>query len=222
MIMIRLALTALFLATAPASAQDAAPPGPAPAPAAAPAPKPATVTVTMVTSEGAILIELEKQRAPVTTNNFLRYVDAKRFDNTTFYRGVNVPGMPELGLVQGGVKFDPRRMFPAIAHEPTSKTGVLHTDGTISMGRNAPGTAAGDFFITVGRMDYMNADPAATGDNAGYAAFGHVVEGMDVVKRILAAPRSPTLGEGIMKGQMIAAPVKIVSVRRVAPVAKAN
>ena len=221
MMITRLALAAFLLATAPASAQDVAPPPSAPA--AAPAPKPATVTVTMVTSEGAILIELEKERAPVTTNNFLRYVDAKRFDNTTFYRGVNVPGMPELGLVQGGVKFDPRRMFPPITHEPTSKTGVLHTDGTISMGRNAPGTAAGDFFITIGRMDYMNADPTASGDNAGYAAFGHVVEGMDVVKKILAAPRSPTLGEGIMKGQMIAAPVKIISVRRVAaPAAKAK
>ena len=216
----RLALAALLLATAPALAQDAAPS--ATPPLAAPAPRPATVTVTMTTSEGAILIELEKERAPVTTNNFLRYVDAKRFDNTTFYRGVNVPGMPELGLVQGGVKFDPRRMFPAIAHEPTSKTGVLHTDGTISMGRNAPGTAAGDFFITIGRMDYMNADPAAPGDNAGYAAFGHVVEGMDVVKKILATPRSPTLGEGVMKGQMIAAPVKIISVRRATPATKAK
>lgn len=220
MTILRLALAALLLSAVPAAAQDAAPPPPAPA--ATPAPKAATVMVNMVTSEGAILIELEKERAPVTTNNFLRYVDAKRFDNTTFYRGVNVPGMPELGLVQGGVKFDPRKMFPAIAHEPTSKTGVLHTDGTISMGRNAPGTAAGDFFITIGRMDYMNADPAAAGDNAGYAAFGHVVEGMDVVKKILAAPRSPTLGEGVMKGQMIAAPVKIITVRRVATVPKAQ
>ncbi|KKC24124.1 peptidylprolyl isomerase, partial [Sphingomonas sp. SRS2] len=190
------------------------------APTPAPAPRPATVTVTMVTSLGAVVIELEKQRAPITTNNFLRYVDAKRFDNTTFYRAVNVPGMPDLGLVQGGVKFDPRIMFPPIAHEPTSKTGVLHIDGAISMGRNAPGTAAGDFFITIGKMDYMNADPAAAGDNAGYAAFGHVVEGMDVLKKILAAPRSPTLGEGVMKGQMIAAPVKIISVRRIPPAAK--
>lgn len=218
MMILRLALSALLLSAGPAMAQDAPPP-PA-APVTAPAPRPATVMVSMVTSEGPVLIELEKERAPITTNNFLRYVDARRFDNTTFYRSVNVPGMPELGLVQGGVKFDPRRMFPPIAHEPTSKTGVLHSDGAISMGRNAPGTAAGDFFITIGRMDYMNADPAAPGDNAGYAAFGHVVEGMDVVKKILAAPRSPTLGEGVMKGQMIAAPVKIISVRRVAAAPK--
>ncbi|WP_340316065.1 peptidylprolyl isomerase [Rhizorhabdus argentea] len=206
----RLALALLCALPLPAVAQDVAPP-----PVAAPAPKPATVKVSLLTSEGPILLELEKERAPITTGNFLRYVDAKRFDNMTFYRAVNVPNAPELGLVQGGVHYDPRKMFPTIAHEPTTKTGVLHGDGTISMARSAPGTAAGDFFITIGQMDYMNADPSAPGDNAGYAAFGHVVEGMDVVKRILAAPRSPTLGEGMMKGQMLAAPVKIISARRV-------
>lgn len=208
----RLALAALLCALPlPAFAQDAALP-----PAAVPAPKPATVRVSLLTSEGPILLELEKERAPITTGNFLRYVDAKRFDNMTFYRAVNVPNAPELGLVQGGVHYDPRKMFPTIAHEPTSKTGVLHGDGTISMARNAPGTAAGDFFITIGQMDYMNADPSAPGDNAGYAAFGHVVEGMDLVKRILAAPRSLTLGEGMMKGQMLATPVRIISARRIA------
>lgn len=208
----RLALAALLCALPlPAFAQDAALP-----PAAVPAPMPATVRVSLLTSEGPILLELEKERAPITTGNFLRYVDAKRFDNMTFYRAVNVPNAPELGLVQGGVHYDPRKMFPTIAHEPTSKTGVLHGDGTISMARNAPGTAAGDFFITIGQMDYMNADPSAPGDNAGYAAFGHVVEGMDVVKRILAAPRSLTLGEGMMKGQMLATPVRIISARRIA------
>jgi peptidyl-prolyl cis-trans isomerase A (cyclophilin A) len=202
----RLALCALLsLSAIPAAAQDAPPPA-APVPAAAPAPKPATVQVSILTSEGPVLLELEKERAPITTANFLRYVDAKRFDNATFYRAVAVPGAPELGLVQGGIKFDPRKVFPPIAHEPTTKTGLKHLDGTISMGRNAPGTAAGDFFIVVGDMSYMDANPSAPGDNVGYAAFGHVVQGMDVVRKILAAPRSPTLGEAI----------KIVSARRVA------
>jgi len=213
----RLACALLGFVTLPALAQQAAPlPMPAPAQQSAPAPKPATVRVSLLTSEGPILLELEKERAPVTTGNFLRYVDAKRLDNTSFYRAVAVPNAPELGLVQGGIQFDPRKLFPPIAHEPTTKTGVLHTDGTISMARNAPGTAAGDFFITVGAMAYMDADPAASGDNAGYAAFGHVVEGMDIVRRILSAPRSPTLGTGMMKGQMLAKPVKIISARRVA------
>lgn len=216
MTMHRLALGALLcLSALPAFAQDSAPVPPPAAPPAAPAPKPATVQVSILTSEGPILLELEKERAPITTNNFLRYVDSKRFDNATFYRAVAVPNAPELGLVQGGIKFDPKKIFPGIAHEPTTKTGLKHVDGTISMGRNAPGTAAGDFFIVVGDMTYMDANPSAPGDNLGYAAFGHVVEGMEVVKKILAAPRSPTLGEGVMKGQMLAAPIRIVSVRRV-------
>lgn len=217
----RLALCALLsLSAFPTMAQDAPPP-PAAAPVTVPAPKPATVQVSILTSEGPILLELEKERAPITTANFLRYVDAKRFDNATFYRAVAVPGAPELGLVQGGIKFDPKKVFPPIAHEPTTKTGLKHLDGTISMGRNAPGTAAGDFFIVVGDMSYMDANPSAAGDNVGYAAFGHVVQGMDVVKKILAAPRSPTLGEGVMKGQMLDPAIKIVSARRVAtPAAK--
>jgi peptidyl-prolyl cis-trans isomerase A (cyclophilin A) len=212
--MIRLATLALFLLAASGHAQTVAPDAAANPPPIV-APKPATVRVSLLTSEGPILLELEKERAPITTANFLHYVDTKHFDGMSFYRAVKVPNAPEFGLVQGGVHFDPRRMFPPIAHEPTSKTGILHTDGTISMARNAPGTAKGDFFITVGPMAYMNADPAATGDNSGYAAFGHVVEGMDVVRRMLDAPISPTAGEGPLKGQMLAEPVKIISARRV-------
>ncbi|RYD87579.1 MAG: peptidylprolyl isomerase, partial [Sphingomonadales bacterium] len=174
------------------------------------------VKVSLLTSEGPIVLELEKERAPITTKNFLRYVDTKRFDNTIFYRAF---GSPEFGLVQGGVKYDPKKVFPPIAHEPTSKTGVLHTDGTISMARNAPGTAAGDFFIVIGTIESMDAHPAAAGDNQGYAAFGHVIEGMDVVKKIVAAPRSGTLGEGVMRGQMLSPTVKIISVKRVSDTA---
>jgi peptidyl-prolyl cis-trans isomerase A (cyclophilin A) len=212
----RFALAALLvLTTASLGGQT-----PAPSPSAAPAlaaevPKPATVKVSLVTSEGPVLLELEKERAPITTANFLHYVDQKRFDGMTFYRAVKVPNAPELGLVQGGVRFDPRKMFPPIAHEPTTKTGLSHVDGTISMARNAPGSAAGDFFITIGAMSYMDADPKQTGDNAGYSAFGHVVEGMDVLRRILAAPTSDTVGPASMKGEMLAAPVKILSARRV-------
>jgi peptidyl-prolyl cis-trans isomerase A (cyclophilin A) len=210
-------LIALATLAAPAFAQAPAPASalaPAPAAAVTPAPKPATVKVTLTTSEGPILIEVETQRAPITAGNFLRYVDQKRMDNTSFYRASKVPNMPELGLVQGGVRYDPKKVLPPIRHEPTTQTGLKHTDGTISMGRNTPGTAAGDFFIIVGDMPYMDADPSQPGDNAGYAAFGHVVEGMDLVKRIMAAPISPTAGEGIMKGEMLAQPVKILTARR--------
>jgi peptidyl-prolyl cis-trans isomerase A (cyclophilin A) len=92
---------------------------------------------------------------------------------------------------------------------------LSHKDGTISMARNAPGTASGDFFITIGDIPSMDADPSQPGDNLGFAAFGHVVEGMEIVRRILEAPTSPTEGEGAMKGQILAPPVRILTARRV-------
>lgn len=210
---IRLALATLAaFAAVPLSAQAVSP---VPAPAApAPAPKAATVLVRIVTSEGPILLELEKEKAPITTANFLKYVDLKRYDGISFYRAVAVPNEPSQGFVQGGIREDARKILPPIAHESTTKTGLHHSDGAISMARNAPGTATCDFFIIVGDMTYMDANPSAPGDNQGYAVFGHVVEGMDVVKKILAAPRSPTAGVGVMKGQMLTTPVKILTARR--------
>lgn len=181
-------------------------------PATAPAPKPATVHVTLTTSEGPIALELESERAPITTANFLRYIDQKRLDGATFYRAVKV--QPGYGLVQGGVNNDPKKALKPIAHEPTTQTGLSHKDGTISMARNAPGTAASEFFITVGDIPSMDADPKQPGDNLGFAAFGHVVGGMDIVRHMLDEPTSQTAGTGVMKGQMLAAPVKILSARR--------
>ncbi len=209
----------LGLMAYPVLAQEPAP-APAPAPVA-PAPKPATVKVSLLTSEGPVLLEIETDRAPVTAKNFLRYVDAKRLDNAAFYRSVGqigAPGIPDYGFAQGGVQYNPKKLFPSIAHEPTSKTGLSHTDGAISMARLAPGTANGDWFIIVGDMKSMDANPAAPGDNLGYAVFGKVIEGMDVIKKIVVAPKSPTLGEGVMKGQMLAPQIKIISAKRVGAV----
>jgi peptidyl-prolyl cis-trans isomerase A (cyclophilin A) len=209
---IRFALLALF-ALSPVHAQTATPP-PAPATTApAPGPEFATVRINLQTSEGPIVLELEEERAPVTTANFLRYVDEKRLDGVAFYRAVKVG--EGYGLVQGGVRNDPERVLPPIAHEPTSQTGLSHVDGAISMARNEPGSASGDFFITVGDLVSMDANPKQPGDNLGFAVFGRVVEGMDVIRRILNAPTSPTEGEGVMKGQMLANPVVITSARRV-------
>ena len=206
-------LLSLFLAASPTLAQIGISPAPATAQTqAAATPKPATVNVTLQTSEGTIRLELESASAPVTTKNFLRYVDQKRLDGTTFYRGTKVG--PDFGLIQGGVRNDPKRLLPPIAHEPTTKTRLSHVDGAISMARNAPGTATADFFITVGAMPSMDADPRQAGDNQGFAVFGRVTEGMDVVRRILDSPKSPTAGEGVMKGHMLAPPVRIVSTRR--------
>ncbi|MBW7945409.1 MAG: peptidylprolyl isomerase [Sphingomonadaceae bacterium] len=173
-----------------------------------------TVRVAITTSEGPIVLALEKERAPLTTANFLRYVDQKRFDGTAFYRALKVSDDGSYGLIQGGTQGNLKAMLPPIAHEPTTKTGLSHTDGAVSMARGAPGSAAGDFFITIGALESLNADPSKPGDNLGFAVFGHVVEGMDTVRRIMNAPTSPTLGEGAMKGQMIAGPVRILTARR--------
>ncbi|MDI1296463.1 MAG: peptidylprolyl isomerase [bacterium] len=173
---------------------------------------PADVRVVLDTSAGRIVIAVHADKAPVTAANFLRYVDQKRLDGTVFYRGV---GGPDYGFVQGGAQNDPKRILPPIRHEPTTQTGLTHDDGALSMARYAPGSATGDFFIVLGKMPAMDAHPEAAGDNQGFAVFAHVVEGLDVVKAILVAPKSPTAGEGVMKGQMLEIPVKILTARRV-------
>ncbi len=203
------------LALSPAFAQSAPPAVPAIAQPAAPAPaapKPATVRVTLQTGEGPIVLELEKERAPISTANFLRYVDQKRFDGMSFYRALKVGD--GYGLIQAGVRNDPKKLLPPIKHEPTTQTGLSHLDGAVSMARDTPGTATSDFFITIGDLVSLDADPSKPGDNQGFAVFGRVVEGMDVVRRILEAPTSATQGVGVMKGQMIAAPIKVVTARR--------
>lgn len=209
-------LLILCITASPAFAQTAVPWAAAPSgvetPASREASQPAIVRVGLQTSEGTIVLALEAERAPVTTANFLRYVDEKRLDGATIYRATKVA--QDFGLIQGGVRNDPKRVLPPIPHEPTSITGLSHVDGTISMARAEPGSANGDFFITVGAMPSLDADPTQPGDNLGFAAFGHVAEGMDVVRRILDAPTSPTEGEGAMKGQILAVPVRILAARR--------
>lgn len=202
-----LAAAALFVS----SALIAQTPAPTPAPTPVPTPTPATVRVALTTDLGRIVLELEKERAPITTANFLRYVDGRRLDGISFYRTVKV--QPDFGFIQFGVQNAPKRVLPPIKHEPTTVTDVHHTDGAISIARLAPGTAAGDFTISVGdQRPSLDADPSKPGDNLGYAAFGHVVEGMDVVKRILDAP---VAAGGYFKGEQIATPVVVKSVRRV-------
>lgn len=174
------------------------------------------VRIRMTTGKGLIVLDLDAQHAPLTVRNFLRYVDLKTLDNTVFYRampnGNGADGQPR-GLIQGG---DSRRALAPIAHEPTSQTGLSHTDGTISLVRGATvPSGRGDFFICVGDMTFLDAGGGGTGDNLGFAAFGRVVEGMDVVRSIFTAPVSATEGEGAMKGQMLSPRVPVVTTRRV-------
>jgi peptidyl-prolyl cis-trans isomerase A (cyclophilin A) len=169
--------------------------------------------VRVTTAKGVIVLELEDKKAPVTAANFLRYVDAGKYDGGTIYRASRTPGVKGAGTIQGGIAPKMRKFRP-IAHESTTMTGLRHRAGTISMGRNAPGTATCDFFICASPQPYLDAHPRQKGDNQGYAAFGQVVEGMAVVKRILALPTTGKTSEPAMKGQMIDPPVAITSMKR--------
>lgn len=172
-------------------------------------PTPGYTRVAIETSLGTITIAVDRKRAPRTSANFLTYVDDGRFDGVTFYRAARRKSDPRFGLIQGGIDTDARRSLPPIPHEPTSGTGIMHLDATLSMARpNRPNSAMGNFFITIGATPNMD----ARGDYIGYAAFGHVVAGMDVVRRILAA--QTCCGSGPMRGQMIVKPVQIVRARR--------
>lgn len=210
------ALPALALLVAAAPPKKAAPRPAAKPPAAAPLGD--VVKVAMVTALGTIELELDHKHAPITVENFVRYVDTRRFDGMNFYRVMRLPwGTPPNGIIQTGLSGDPRKVFKPIAHEPTSVTGILHKAGTLSMARNAPGTATSDFSILLSDLEGFDADPKSTNPElqAGYAAFGRVSAGMDVVRKIYDAPLSPTKGMGILKGQMLEPPIKVLTVRRV-------
>ena len=173
------------------------------------------IRVRLVTSAGNIVIALDARHAPKTSANFLAYVDDGRFDGTLFYRAARRTGAPRFGFVQGGIGTDVRRMLPPVVLEPTNVTGLKHLDGTISMAHNLdPNSGTGNFSIMVGANPGLD----ARGSSKGFAAFGRVIQGMDVVKKMLALPSGG--GRGPMKGQMILAPVRIIRVERVDGVAK--
>jgi peptidyl-prolyl cis-trans isomerase A (cyclophilin A) len=197
-------LVAALLATvsAPVLAQAA----PA-APTEEPASREELVPVAIETSLGRIVIGLDKTHAPITTANFLRYVDGHRFDGESFYRAMHVGGG---GLIQAGVRSSALKVFQPIAHEPTSETGLHNVAGAIAMANAGAGTARADFFILASAMPSLD----ATADQPGFAVFGHVIEGMDVVQKILASSVSATKGEGAMKGQMLDPPIKIIKAER--------
>lgn len=215
--LIRFAAAAALVVALSTSLATAAPPATGPrVGTAATKPLPDTVRVALVTEAGTIALDLDGKNAPVSTRNFLRYVDGKRFDGIVFYRVMRLAwGDQPNGLIQAGLRGDPKRVLPAIAHEPTSATGLKHLAGTISMARLAPGSATADFSILVSDIPGLDAGQNDA-DPAGYAVFGRVIDGMDTVRKIYDAPLSPTLGSGVLKGQMIAKPIKVLTVRRVA------
>src|SRR3978361_1015438 len=179
----------LLLALAAASLAAAA----LAAPAQAQAPNPRVIITTTV---GTITVELAADKAPITTANFLKYVDRKLYDGSSFYRASKPPGQAanDYGSIQGGLRDDVKKKLPPIAHESTLKTGLKHGDGTISMGRYAPGTAQADWGLCAG--DVVSPDPTAAAP--GFAAFGQVTDGMAIVRQILGLPTDPKAGVGAM------------------------
>ena len=171
------------------------------------APKADLVRVAIDTQKGRIIVALDRGHAPLTTANFLAYVDKHWFDGQPFYRAVS---FGDGGLIQGGIR-DGAKQLPPIIIERTATTGLRNQAGAIVMANAGGKTTRNDFFILT--TDSPSFDATAT--DPGFAPFGMVVEGMDVVKAIFAAPRSPTKGVGAMKGQMLEPAVKMVKVVRI-------
>ncbi|MEP0392041.1 MAG: esterase-like activity of phytase family protein [Erythrobacter sp.] len=182
-----------------------------------------TRDIVMETTKGNITIRLEVERAPITAANFLAYVDEGRFDGTNFYRSLKFRLEPRpYGLIQGGTRYDRKRLRPNIAHEPTNVTGLSHTNGAVSMARLEPGTANGDFTIMLGDLTNLDAKPDSQNaeERPGFAVFGYVIDGMDVVAAIHAEAADPK-ETGSLAGQILANPVVITKARRGPEVAAA-
>jgi peptidyl-prolyl cis-trans isomerase A (cyclophilin A) len=184
--------------------------------AASPGPKP--VLVVFETELGAITVAIDVEHAPVTSANFLKYVDGKFYDGGVFNRSVRpdntVRHDVEIQVVQ--VQSDParaREMFPAIPIERTSVTGLHHTDGTLSMARSSPDSAQASFSIMIGDQLSLDFGGARNADGQGFAAFGKVVAGMDVVRKIHQSKTSET-GRGSYRTETLDPPIKIISARR--------
>ncbi len=177
-----------------------------PAPAQAPSP----VRLRITTDLGVIDVEVDQAHAPVTSANFLRYVDGAFFDGGQFHRSARLETQAErpvkIEVVQASIKRErSKETFPAIALERTSVTGLKHTDGTLSMARSGPDSATSSFFICVGDLPSLDFGGARNADGQGFAAFGRVVAGMDVVRKIHQSPA---------KGETLEPPVKILKIER--------
>lgn len=196
----RIIFAALLAAATPSFAQTAEP-------VHAPLVAEDLVKVVLETEKGRIVLALDKGRAPVTTANFLAYVDKGWLNGQPFYRALKYG---EGGIIQGGVR-DGAKQLPPIKHESTATTGLKNVGGTIAMANAGAGTARSDFFIMTHDVPAFD----AKGPDIGFAAFGRIIEGMEVIHAILASPVSPTKGEGVMRGQMLDPVVTIVKASRV-------
>ena len=170
-----------------------------------------TTNIAFKTSKGDIIIELYNQIAPITVDNFLRHLDGGYYDGSSFYRTVthqNDNGSPKIEVIQGGLG-DIDKPFPAISHESTNITKLKHEDGTISMSRGEVNSATSDFFICIGSQQGLDFGGERNNDGQGFAAFGKVIEGMDIVRDINGMPSNKKTDNEYVKGQMINNPIII-------------
>lgn len=177
----------------------------------------AQVRLLMETSEGDIAIDLYTDSAPITAGNFLSLVDGRHLDGASFYRVVsaeNDKGTPIIEVIQGGLG-DRASEFASIEHESTEQTGILHTDGVISMARAAVGSASTEFFIIIGDQPSLDFGGERNADNQGFAAFGKVVSGMNVVRHIQSLPADGLSDSEYTLDQILTQPVVINTIRRV-------
>jgi peptidyl-prolyl cis-trans isomerase A (cyclophilin A) len=169
--------------------------------------------IKMKTDLGDIIFEIDTINAPVTATNFLKYIDNKIIDSAFFYRVVRMDNQPnneiKIEVIQGGLGYDesPLSLDP-IEHETTDKTGILHKNGVISMARMEPGTASSEIFICVGDQPELDFGGKRNPDGQGFAAFGKVIEGMEVVREIQSKPD---------REQMLVTTVNIIEVVRIDP-----
>ncbi len=171
--------------------------------------------VRIVTDAGTIVVALEPGKAPATVANFLRYVDEHRYDGGSFYRAVTLRNQlpaeqqPQIEVIQGGIDADSSKRLPPIPHETNDKSGIRHTDGVISMARSTPGSASSEFFVVIGNQPSLDYGGKRNPDGQGFAAFGRVIQGMDVVRSIQQMPSAA------QPPQRMTTPVRIRSVTRV-------
>ena len=164
--------------------------------------------VLIKTEMGNIEVEIFQKKAPISAGNFLKCVDDGVYKNSYFYRTVTPDNQPDnavkIEVIQGGI-LDKADNYPPIKHETTKETGILHKDGTISYARNEPGTATTEFFICIGDQPELDYGGKRNPDRQGFAAFGRVVKGMDIVREIHAQPAVK---------QMLKPKIKIFNIER--------
>jgi len=180
--------------------------------AGAPAAAQSPVRVLVQTELGDIVLEVDAKSAPNTAANFLRYLDAGHYDGGTFHRTVKMDNQPDspvkIEVIQAGVNPDRAKDgFPPIPLERTSVTGLRHTDGAISMARGQPDSATSGWFVCINDQPSLDFGGARNPDGQGFAAFGRVVQGMDVVRAIQRAPNTDA--------QRLTPPIRILKVSRV-------